>query len=109
MKEKIQNLTLKELESSIEELSKSYGSCKRTIEVNDAYGVNFGDKDINNVKAVKYTFDLTIDQLKGLDYIIIDNEVRKGRDGYWYLEYMSVSTYYRVRKKAYTNFIRCLY
>ena len=39
---------------------------------------------------------------------IIQKEVIEGETGTWYLDYFSMPSYYRHRKKAYAEFLRCL-
>lgn len=41
------------------------------------------------------------------DRFIIQNEVILNKKGPWYEGYLSSSTYYRHRKKAYANFLSC--
>lgn len=42
------------------------------------------------------------------DRYIVYNEVILGKTGSWYYEMLTVSTYYRHRRKAYNNFLTCL-
>ena len=42
------------------------------------------------------------------EQFIIRNEVLYGKGGKWYLGYYTHSGYYKIRKKAYRNFLRCL-
>ena len=56
------------------------------------------------VKHIEHVIEGLSDKYK----LIIYNEVILGRTGKWYLEYISASTYYRIRDKAYEQFLRCL-
>lgn len=42
------------------------------------------------------------------EQFVLIGEFVKNLPSDWYLEYFSKSTYYRIRKRAITNFLRCL-
>ncbi len=50
----------------------------------------------------------TVNILRGLSKIIIENEIIKNKDKKWFYDYMSAPTYYRIRKKAYVEFLNIL-
>ncbi len=62
----------------------------------------------NKRRKIDYIEDVLHNALDEMDYFIISNEVIKGKRGTWYLGYLSTSTYYRHRAKAYANFLSCL-
>jgi hypothetical protein len=50
----------------------------------------------------------TVESLSEYNKFIIQNEVIEGRTGNWFRGYLSRSTYFRNREKAYEEFLRCL-
>lgn len=52
--------------------------------------------------------DFTLSQLDEDSKLIITNDFINKNKGYWYLDYYSVSTYYRLRNIAINKFLDCL-
>ena len=91
----------------VNEIAEAYAYFKQYIERYKLVS-NMSD-DINNKKKKINTIEgVTYDLLDEDDFFIISNEVLKGKKGNWYLGYLSTSTYYRQRAKAYANFLSCL-
>ena len=92
----------------IELLSKNYIESKRRLKDHDERIVNYS---INKIKAYRRIVSHIEDVVRILpekERIIIENEVIHGKNGTWYLEYFSASSYYRHRKSAYSNFLNYL-
>ena len=91
----------------VNEIAEAYAYFKNYIEKYRLVS-NMAD-DIKNKKQKINTIEgVTYDLLDENDFFIISNEVLKGKKGNWYLGYLSPSTYYRQRAKAYANFLSCL-
>lgn len=91
----------------VNEIADAYAYFKQYIERYKLVS-NMSD-DINDKKKKISTIEgVTYDLLDEDDFFIISNEVLKGKKGNWYLGYLSPSTYYRQRAKAYANFLSCL-
>lgn len=69
---------------------------------------DYSDYSLQYSKKVVDTIEKNASYLKDNDYFIIYNEVIKGKKGRWYQGYLSESTYYRYRKKAYNKYIKSL-
>ena len=72
--------------------------------------------NIRRCSREKYEMSITmvnrihsaVEFLDGEERFIIENEVLLGKEGKWFLAFFSSSKYYRCRRKAYRNFLRCL-
>ncbi len=92
----------------IDIVSKSYLMSKRKLVENDLGIIKSNEIYLDRYRSNVYHIDYVVSCLNDDDRFIIDNEVIKGKRGNWYYAYMSPPTYYRHRKKAYTNFLRSL-
>ncbi len=91
----------------VSEIADAYAYFKQYIERYKLVS-NMSD-DINNKKEKMSTIEgVAYELLDEDDFFIISNEVLKGKKGNWYIGYLSSSTYYRQRAKAYANFLSCL-
>ena len=52
--------------------------------------------------------DMVIETLREEEKFIVKKEVAESRKNGWYHGYLSRSTYYRHRQRAYKNFLDCL-
>lgn len=91
----------------VSEIADAYAYFKQYIERYKL--VSDMSDDINNKKEKMSTIEgVAYELLDEDDFFIISNEVLKGKKGNWYIGYLSSSTYYRQRAKAYANFLSCL-
>ena len=89
-------------------LSKAYLYNKRLIiESNEHICKRNYDSLKASLKIVKH-IEYCASSLEEKNRFIIKNEVIDGKTGKWYKEYFSAPTYYRIRKQAYEEFLRCL-
>jgi len=64
--------------------------------------------DLALSKKIVQKIENAIETLEERDKFIIVKEVIERQRGNWYLGYLSPSTYYRTREKAYKEFLNCL-
>ena len=102
------NDNLKKQKIEIELLSWNYINSKRIIEEtqDDIIPCNY-ERLKSHLRIVKHIENVAR-CMSDKERIIIQNEVIEGKTGKWYLEYFSAPSYYRHRKKAYTDFLDCL-
>lgn len=60
---------------------------------------------LNDCQKIVHHIDAVIESMDEKSRLILENEVKKGRKGEWYLEYCSTTTYYRIREEVYQAFI----
>jgi len=85
-----------------------YKNCKRFLFEHE-YGISTFTRDqIQRYDRSVKVLEKIPNFMDDIDRLIIQNEVLKDKKGRWYEDYMSVSTYYRRRKKAYSNYINLL-
>ena len=89
----------------IEVFTRAYANSKKTIAdhvANRRYAsptkLMHSTKIINRVEGAA-------NELNGDNYLIIKSEVLDGKHGKWYAGYYSESTYYRLRDRAYQQFL----
>ena len=92
----------------IETLSRSYIESKRIIRESEENVINPGFGKLDRCLRIVRHIENVVDCLEENDQFIIRKEVIEGKRGNWYLEYYSSTSYYRLRDKAYDNFLRCL-
>ena len=92
----------------IDQVSKSY-ILSKTILKEEEMGISFRNKDtINAYRLIIDRIDNVISSLDEDSKFILINEVKLGKKGEWYREFLSTPTYYRHRKAAYRAFLNCL-
>lgn len=89
----------------IDQLAKSYGMARYYIKEHECGVVRRSKETIEACHNIVNRIDSVISTLKDDDKFIIYNEVVLGKKGDWYRDYVSVSTYYRYSKVAYSDFI----
>ena len=89
-------------------LSKAYINSKRLLLEAEQHVISIGESSFKASSFIVKHIEYCLNSLDIKSRIIIQNEVIEGKTGKWYLEYFSASTYYRLRKKAYEDFLRCL-
>lgn len=94
--------------SLIDLLSRSYLNSKRILKENELGIRSNTESSLESYRFNVYHIEHVVSCLCDNDRFIIDNEVIKGKRGNWYYEYMSSATYYKHRKKAYSNFLSSL-
>ncbi len=92
----------------IESLSRSYIESKRIIKETEDNVINPGIGKLDRCLKIVRHIENVVDCLEESDQFIIRKEVIEGKRGNWYLDYYSSTSYYRLRSKAYENFLRCL-
>lgn len=92
--------------SIVSELAQTYMNCKQYTDRSEYDDVN--QETLMIKRRIKYYIENVIfNILDDNDRFIIQNEVLLNKKGTWYEGYISSSTYYRHRKKAYANFLSC--
>ena len=89
-------------------LSTNYLNSKRII---NEYEDNIIDLSADRLEIhhrIVHHIEYVVSMMYDKEKIIIENEVLRGMRGKWYKGIMSSPSYYRYRKKAYQNFLRCL-
>lgn len=99
---------MKKIKFEIDLLSKNYIQSKRQIIEHEAEIMRVNKERLKALKRVVDHIEHVAESLDDKEKLIIKNEVINGKKGKWYLEYFSKPTYYRIRYKAYHNFLRCL-
>lgn len=89
-------------------IGRSYISHKRRLLEAERKVMNHSSFEINCSKNIVDHIETIVNDLNEKDRFIIENEVVNGKEGKWYLSYLSTSTYYRQRKKAYRSFLNSL-
>lgn len=89
-------------------ITRSYFVHKRKIREDEESIISRPIEEIKASKRIIGHIDAVIEDLNEKDKFIIENEVKNGKEGKWYMVFLSSSTYYRQRKKAYRTFLRCL-
>lgn len=103
------NLNQEEREKfEINLITQSYFAHKRKIREDEESIIIRPIDEIKASRRIIGHIDAVIDDLNEKDKFIIENEVKNGKEGKWYMIFLSSSTYYRQRKKAYKTFLRCL-
>ena len=92
----------------IDLLSRSYLNSKRILKENELGIRSSTERYLESSRLNVYHIEHVVSCLNDNDRFIIDNEVIKGKRGNWYYGYMSTATYYKHRKRAYSNFLSSL-
>jgi len=92
----------------IELLSKSYRNSKRILKEVEAQLFHLDRMRMNDHQRIVMHIENVIESLDERERFILEKEVLEGKTGNWYLEYFSMPSYYRLRRKAYSEFLRCL-
>lgn len=92
----------------IDLISKSYLMAKSILKEDELGISKRSSKSLEDYSKIVRKIDNTVNYLDEKDRFIILNEVVLGKRGEWYQGMISTPTYYRYRKVAYQNFIRCL-
>jgi len=92
----------------IEILSKSYVSSLRCLQENEDGILNKEQFKLDNCRKIVRHIEAVADTLSPKERFIIIKEVIEGQTGKLYLGYFSPPSYYRIRAKAYKNFLHCL-
>ena len=92
----------------VELLSHNYINSKRVIRESQNNVKKYSRSRLETHMKVICQIEYAIEALDEEDRFIIENEVLLGKKGKWFLGYFSASSYYKHRKKAYANFLRCL-
>lgn len=89
-------------------LRNAYASHNRRVsEAIDSIRFYSQDKYEMSLTTVK-RIQFAVEMLEEDERFIIENEVILGKEGKWYRTFCSPSKYYRCRRKAYRDFLRCL-
>lgn len=89
----------------IDLLADAYKRANRRLVEYEYGNYNYSDNVINDSEKVVYHIDSVIDAMDEQSKYILDNEVKHHKSGRWYEEYCSHTTYYRIREKAYQEFL----
>jgi len=89
-------------------LSQVYVTSLRFIKEDSENIINRPIFELKNHRKILKHIEYTAENLDAKERFIIINEVMNGATGKWYLEYFSQPAYYRIRTKAYFNFLHCL-
>ena len=92
----------------IELLSRNYINSKRIIKETEEDIIHTSYERLKAYRRIVSHIENVAETLGEKERLIIQKEVIEGRSGKWYLEYFSAPSYYRHRRKAYSEFLRCL-
>ena len=92
----------------IELLSRNYLNSKRIIKETEEDIIHTSYERLKAYRRIVSHIENVTESLGEKERLIIQKEVIEGRSGKWYLEYFSAPSYYRHRRKAYSEFLRCL-
>ncbi|MBQ1307307.1 MAG: hypothetical protein IIZ64_05190 [Erysipelotrichaceae bacterium] len=92
----------------IELLSRNYLNSKRIIKETEEDIIHTSYERLKAYRRIVSHIENVAEGLGEKERLIIQKEVIEGRSGKWYLEYFSAPSYYRHRRKAYSEFLRCL-
>ena len=92
----------------IELLSRNYLNSKRIIKETEEDIIHTSYEKLKAYRRIVSHIENVAEGLGEKERLIIQKEVIEGRSGKWYLEYFSAPSYYRHRRKAYSEFLRCL-
>ena len=92
----------------VEQLSRNYINSKRIVREAQNDVRRYSKIRLETHMKVICRIEYAVESLDEDDRFIIENEVLLGKKGKWFLGYFSSSCYYKHRKKAYANFLRCL-
>ena len=92
----------------IELLSRNYLNSKRIIKETEEDIIHTSYERLKAYRRIVSHIENIAEGLGEKERLIIQKEVIEGRSGKWYLEYFSAPSYYRHRRKAYSEFLRCL-
>ena len=92
----------------IELLSRNYLNSKRIIKETEEDIIHTSYERLKAYRRIVSHIENVAEGLGEKERLIIQKEVLEGRSGKWYLEYFSAPSYYRHRRKAYSEFLRCL-
>ena len=92
----------------IELLSRNYLNSKRIIRETEEDIIHTSYEKLKAYRRIVSHIENVAEGLGEKERLIIQKEVIEGRSGKWYLEYFSAPSYYRHRRKAYSEFLRCL-
>ena len=92
----------------IELLSRNYLNSKRIIKETEEDIIHTSYEKLKAYRRIVSHIENVAEGLGEKERLIIQKEVIEGRSGKWYLEYFSAPSYYRHRRKAYAEFLRCL-
>ena len=90
------------------QLTRNYINSKRIIREAQNNIRKYSDDRLDMHMKVICHIEYVIESLDDQDRFIIENEVMMGRSGKWFLGFYSPTCYYKHRKRAYANFLRCL-
>lgn len=92
-------------------LSENYLRSKRIIREYEDNNIDINFRRIAVHHRIVNHIEYVVESMHDKEKIIIENEVLRGKKGKWYKAFMSAPSYYpyyRYRKSAYHNFLRCL-
>ncbi|MBO4919202.1 MAG: hypothetical protein J5365_03500 [Erysipelotrichaceae bacterium] len=92
----------------IELLSRNYINSKRIIKETEEDIIHCSYERLKAYRRIVSHIENVAECLGEKERLIIQKEVIEGKSGKWYLEYFSAPSYYRHRRKAYSEFLRCL-
>ena len=92
----------------IQLLSENYLNSKRIIDEAEKCIIKCPSYRLHSHRRIVSHIEYVADTLRDKERFIIINEVIMGKSGKWYLEFFSAPTYYRIRNRAYTQFLNCL-
>ena len=89
-------------------LSDNYLNSKRIISEYEENIIDLNSERLEIHHRIIHHIEYLVETMRDKEKIIIENEVLRGKRGKWYKGIMSYPSYYRYRKSAYQNFLRCL-
>lgn len=101
----IKNLSCRELEKIVNHIGVLY---KKSVLRNNSLTLNEQGKTYKDDKQLICAINSCLNECSKDTKCIIENEYLKNMDNYWYLEYYTKSTFYRLKKKAVKEFIDCM-
>ncbi len=102
------NLTSQELEKIVLHVAKIYRKSNLRNTINKNYNVKENNLLYKQDKDFIHTIECLLGECSRDTRCIIENEFLKKTDSYWYLDFYTKSTFYRLKKKAVKEFIDCM-
>lgn len=89
----------------IDILASAYMRARRRLAEETNGNYSYSNDVLHDSERIVYHIDSVIDGMDDQYKYILDNEVKLHKSGKWYLTYCSPTTYYRIREKAYQEFL----
>lgn len=100
------DLEVKTNKDNIDLLAGVYVRARRKLSEQEYGHYYYSDSVISDSQKIVYHIDSVIDAMDDKAKLILENEIKLNRKGEWFRDYCSPTTYYKIRGKIYSDFLK---